>query len=86
MGQHARTRADILRHMSVEAVEALLKEVRKDVGLAAMLGADPTRIKEYDLEPEERAALIGQDPEALRELGVDADLAQNARLIGRLTG
>jgi hypothetical protein len=51
-----------------------------------MLGADPTRLKEYDLEPKEVAALIGQDPDALREMGVDSDLAQNARLIGRLTG
>lgn len=72
--------------MSVEAVEELLKEVRRDVGLAAMLGADPNRLKEYDLEPREIEALIGQDPEALREMGVDADLAENARLIGQLTG
>lgn len=76
----------ILRHMSVEAVETLLKEVRKDVGLAAMLGADPNRLREYDLEPEEAVALINQDPEALRELGVDADIAEGAKLIGRLTG
>lgn len=72
--------------MSVEAVESLLKEIRKDVGLAAMLGADPNNLKKYDLEPGERAALIGQDPAALREMGVDAELAENARLIGRLTG
>ncbi len=72
--------------MSVEAVEEILREVQRDVGLAAMLGADPNRLKEYDLEPKEVAALIGQDPEALRELGVDADLAENAKLIGRLTG
>lgn len=51
-----------------------------------MLGADPTRLKEYDLEPQESAALIGQNPDALREMGVDADLADNARLIGRMTG
>ena len=72
--------------MSIEAVEELLREVRRDVGLAAMLGADPSNLHKYDLEPEEKAALIAQDPEALREMGVDPDLAQNARLIGRLTG
>ncbi len=72
--------------VSVEAVESLLKEVLTDVGLAAMLGADPNRLTSYDLEPEEIAALIGQDPEALREMGVDADLAEGARIIGRLTG
>jgi hypothetical protein len=72
--------------MSVEAVEKLLKEVQKDVGLAAMLGADPSYLDKYDLEPGEKAALIGQNPDALREMGVDEDLADNARLIGRLTG
>jgi hypothetical protein len=76
----------MLRAMSVEAVESLLKEVRKDVGLAAMLGADPSHLKEYDLEPKEVAALVDQDPDALREMGVDAELAENARLIGRMTG
>lgn len=72
--------------MSVEAVESLLREVQKDVGLASMLGVDPSRLKEYDLEPAEMTALISQDPDALRELGVDDELADNARLIGRLTG
>ncbi len=72
--------------MSVEAVESLLKEVRKDVGLAAMLGADPNRLNQYDLEPKEIAALIGQDPEALREMGVDPELAESAKLIGLMTG
>ncbi len=72
--------------MSVEAVEEILKEVQRDVGLAAMLGADPNQLKKYDLEPQEIEALRGQDPDALREMGVDADLAENATLIGRLTG
>lgn len=51
-----------------------------------MLGADPNQLKKYDLEQQEIDALIGQDPDALREMGVDADLAENAKLIGRLTG
>ena len=72
--------------MSVERVEALLKEVRKDVGLAALLGADPRRLYDYDLEPGERRALINQDVDALCEMGVDPQLADGARLIGRLTG
>ena len=72
--------------MSVQAVEELLREVRRDVGLAAMIGADPNNLDKYDLEPGEKAALIGQDPDALRKMGVDDDLANNARLIGRLTG
>jgi len=72
--------------MSVEAVEEILREVQRDVGLAAMLGADPNQLKKYDLEQQEIDALIGQDPDALREMGVDADLAENAKLIGRLTG
>ncbi len=72
--------------MSVEAVEKLLKEVRKDVGLAAMLGADPRHLDEYDLEPEERKALLDRDPEALKERGVDPELAENAKMIGLLTG
>lgn len=72
--------------MSVEAVEKLLKEVRKDVGLAAMLGADPRHLDEYDLEPEERKALLDRDPEALKEQGVDPELAENAKMIGLLTG
>jgi len=72
--------------MSVEALEALLKEVRTDIGLASMLGADPNRLTTYDLEPKEIAALIGQDPDALVEMGVDAELARGALLIGRMTG
>ncbi len=72
--------------MSVEKVEELLKQVRSDVGLAAMLGADPRRLDDYDLEPAEKAALINQDPEALREMGVDSDLAEGAKLVGRMTG
>lgn len=72
--------------MSVEAVESLLKEVRKDVGLAAMLGADPNRLDQYDLEPEEKAALLDRDPEALKEQGVDPELAEGAKMIGLMTG
>ena len=72
--------------MSVEAVEELLKEVRKDVGLAAMIGADPRKLADYDLEPQERQALIDQDVEGLREMGVDPELAEGANLIGRMTG
>ena len=72
--------------MSVEVVEEILREVRRDVGLAAMLGADPNNLNKYDLEPAEKAALICQDADKLTEMGVDEDLAQNARLIGRLTG
>ena len=72
--------------MSVENVETLLKEVRKDVGLAAMLGADPREMENRGLEPAEIAALLNQDVEALKEMGVDAELARGAHLIGRMTG
>ncbi len=72
--------------MSVEKVEELLKEVRKDVGLAAMLGADPRNFEKYGLEPKEIALLLNQDVDGLREMGVDPELAQGAHLIGRMTG
>ena len=72
--------------MSVENLEILLKEVRKDVGLAAMLGADPRQMQNRGLEPQEIAALLNQDIEGLKEMGVDPDLAQGAHLIGRMTG
>ena len=72
--------------MSVENLEALLKDVRKDVGLAAMLGADPRQMENRGLEPNEIAALLNQDIEALKEMGVDPELAQGAHLIGRMTG
>lgn len=72
--------------MSVEVVEEILREVRRDVGLAAMLGADPRGLEKYDLEDKERAALIARDTDALREMGVDEDLVDNANLIGRMTG
>ena len=72
--------------MSVEVVEEILREVRRDVGLAAMLGADPRGLEKYDLENNERAALISKDTDALREMGVDPDLVDNANLIGRMTG
>ena len=72
--------------MSVEKLEALLKDVRKDVGLAAMLGADPRNMEDRGLEPNEIAALLNQDVEALTEMGVDPELARGAHLIGRMTG
>ena len=72
--------------MSVENLETLLKEVRKDVGLAAMLGADPRQMENRGLEPAEIAALLDQDVEKLKEMGVDPELARGAHLIGRMTG
>ena len=72
--------------MSVENLEKVLKEVRKDVGLAAMLGADPRNMEKWDLEPKEIAMLLNQDVEGLKEMGVDAELARGAHLIGRMTG
>ena len=72
--------------MSVENLEKLLKEVRKDVGLAAMLGADPRQMENRGLEPGEIAALLNQDVDALTEMGVDPELARGAHLIGRMTG
>ena len=72
--------------MSVEKVEILLKEVSKDVGLAAMLGADPRQMENRGLEPQEIRALLDQDVEALKEMGVDPELARGAHLIGRMTG
>ncbi len=72
--------------MSVENVEALLKDVSKDVGLAAMLGADPRQMQERGLEPKEIAALLNQDVEGLKQMGVDPELAKGAHLIGRMTG
>ena len=72
--------------MSGENVEALLKEVGKDVGLAAMLGADPRHMQDRGLEPEEIRALLDQDGEGLKEMGVDPELAKGAHLIGRMTG
>ncbi len=72
--------------MSVEKVEALLKDVSKDVGLAAMLGADPRQMENRGLEPDEIAALLNQDIKGLEEMGVDPELAKGAHLIGRMTG
>ena len=72
--------------MSKEKVEELLKEVRKDVGLAAMLGADPRQMEDRGLEPGEVAMLLNQDVEGLKEMGVDPELARGAHLIGRMTG
>ncbi len=72
--------------MSVENVEALLKDVSKDVGLAAMLGADPREMQKRGLEPKEIAALLDQDVEGLEKMGVDPELAKGAHLIGRMTG
>ncbi len=72
--------------MSVEKVEALLKDVSKDVGLAAMLGADPRQMENRGLEPGEIAALLNQDVKGLEEMGVDPELAKGAHLIGRMTG
>jgi hypothetical protein len=72
--------------MSVEKVEELLKEVRKDVGVAAMLGADPRNFAKYGIEPKEQALLMNKDVDALCEMGVDPELARGAHLIGRMTG
>ena len=72
--------------MSKENLEKLLKEVRKDVGLAAMLGADPREMEKHGLEPGEIAALLNQDVDAITEMGIDPELARGAHLIGRMTG
>ncbi len=72
--------------MSVEKLEELLKEVRKDVGLAAMLGADPRQMENRGLEPGEIALLLNQDIDGLTDMGVDPELARGAHLIGRMTG
>ena len=72
--------------MSVEGLETVLQRAGTEPGFAALLGADPRRMTEYDLEPEEIAALLNQDVDGLIEMGVDEELARHASLIGRLTG
>ena len=73
--------------MSVEEVEKLLRRATTEPGYAALIGADPMkRMNEYDLTEEEQAALIGQDVEKLRDMGVDPELAKGAEWIGRLGG
>jgi hypothetical protein len=72
--------------MSVEQVEELLRRATTEPGYAALIGADPKRMTEYDLTEEEQAALLGQNVEKLREMGVDPELAEGAEMIGKLTG
>jgi hypothetical protein len=72
--------------VSVEQLETVLKKATTEPGFAALIGADPNRLESYDLEPEEVAALLTQDVDKLREMGVDPELAQGAEFIGRLGG
>jgi hypothetical protein len=73
--------------MSVEQLETLLKRAETEPGFAALIGADPDRrLRDYDLEQEEAVALLCQDVDKLREMGVDPELAENARFIGQLGG
>ena len=72
--------------MSVEGLETVLKKATTEPGFAALVGADPKRLESYDLEPEEVAALLTQDVEKIREMGVDPELAQGAEMIGQLGG
>ncbi len=75
-----------LHSMSVEEVEMVLERAANEPGFAALLGADPDRMTDFDLEPQEIAALLDQDVDALVDMGVDPELAESASLIGRLTG
>jgi hypothetical protein len=75
-----------LQRMSVEELEMVLKRAGTEPGFGAMIGADPHRMTQYDLEPREIAALLNQDVDGLIDMGVDEELAGHASFIGRLTG
>jgi hypothetical protein len=69
------------RGMSIESVEALLRETTESHAFAAQLGEDPSILTGYDLSEEERAALQARDPGRLRELGVDPELVEAVRTL-----
>ena len=61
--------------MSTYTVNYLCREVLRDHAFRAAMKADPAAaIAQYDLTPEERAALIAGDVATLYRLGVNAFL------------
>ncbi len=62
--------------MTQHDLEYALGRARLYAGFHHMLEVDPvTALREYDLTPAERRAILDRDPEALRRLGAGLDLA-----------
>lgn len=60
-----------------EIVQGLVERVFTDEGFAKAFKKDPeTVLGDFDLNDEQRKAILARDPEALRELGVEDILAQ----------
>lgn len=68
--------------MSRDAVTALLREMSESGVFAAQVAEDSAILTGYDLSPEERDALLAEDEEALRLMGVPPDLAAAVHGIG----
>lgn len=65
--------------MTIEAVEEVLRRAREDGSFRRQLETDPdVAMHGYDINFEERAAIISGDADRLRELGVQAGLADLA--------
>src|SRR5690348_14735647 len=63
-------------HMSAHAIEDILRRAQTDESFRDELQHRPdAALHGYDIEYDERQALISGDAARLRELGVDADLA-----------
>lgn len=69
--------------MSLEGLTTLLTDISERRGLAQQVASDPAAIGGYDLNADEREALLADDPERLRELGVPDELVPVAELISR---
>jgi len=69
--------------VSVEHVRALLRAARDSAGFAAQLAQSPSILTGYNLTEEERSALLSQDRDRLRELGVEESLLGAVAFIGR---
>lgn len=65
--------------MTVQAVEEVLRRAQEDPDFRRRLETDPdTAMHGYDIDYEERAAIISGDSDRLQELGVSAALSDLA--------
>lgn len=65
--------------MTIEDVTELLIRARDELEFRHMLHTEPDRAMHgYDIEPDERAAIISGDAAHLRQLGISEEVSQMA--------
>ncbi len=69
--------------MSADGINRLLRDMRHRPGFIQQVAEEPAIMTGYQISAAEREALLRADPDELRRLGVDEELLDLPRLIGR---